>query len=78
MTKSEMDYMDWSLLGPTMLFLNQYFNNFFKEYYILWICMVSNLVIKQLQNYLENMAIKLFKMLKNQSKCISILNCVST
>lgn len=41
MTKSEMDYTDWSLLGPTMLFLNQYFNNFVKEYYVLWLCMVS-------------------------------------
>ncbi|XP_008192559.1 choline/ethanolaminephosphotransferase 1 isoform X4 [Tribolium castaneum] len=40
MTKSEMDYMDWSLLGPTMLFLNQYFNTFIKEYYILWLCMI--------------------------------------
>ncbi|XP_063909517.1 cholinephosphotransferase 1-like isoform X2 [Zophobas morio] len=40
MTKSEMDYMDWSLLGPTMLFLNQYFNTFVKEYYILWLCLI--------------------------------------
>jgi hypothetical protein len=40
MTKSEMDYMDWSLLGPTMLFLNQYFNTFVKEHYILWLCML--------------------------------------
>lgn len=41
MTKSEMDYMDWSLLGPTMLFLNQYFNTFVPEYYVLWLCMVN-------------------------------------
>ncbi|KAK9759051.1 hypothetical protein QE152_g210 [Popillia japonica] len=40
MTKSEMDYMDWSLLGPTMLFLNQYFNTFIPEYYVLWLCML--------------------------------------
>ncbi|KRT79182.1 hypothetical protein AMK59_8198, partial [Oryctes borbonicus] len=40
MTKSEMDYMDWSLLGPTMLFLNQYFNTFIPEYYVLWLCMI--------------------------------------
>ncbi|XP_044255892.1 cholinephosphotransferase 1 isoform X2 [Tribolium madens] len=40
MTKSEMDYMDWSLLGPAMLFLNQYFNTFIREYYILWLCMI--------------------------------------
>lgn len=48
MTKSEMDYMDWSLLGPTMLFLNQYFNNFVKEHYILWICMVRKIVVKKM------------------------------
>lgn len=41
MTKSEMDYYDWSLLGPAMLFLNQYFNNAIPEYYVLWLCTVS-------------------------------------
>ncbi|KAJ8981160.1 hypothetical protein NQ317_013826 [Molorchus minor] len=40
MTKSEMDYMDWSLLGPAMLFLNQYFNTFINEYYVLWLCLI--------------------------------------
>ncbi|CAH0560792.1 unnamed protein product [Brassicogethes aeneus] len=40
MTKSEMEYMDWSLLGPAMLFLNQYFNSFINEYYVLWAAMV--------------------------------------
>ncbi|CAG9863193.1 unnamed protein product [Phyllotreta striolata] len=40
MTKSEMDYMDWSLLGPTMLFLNQYFNTYINEYYVLWLCLI--------------------------------------
>ncbi|XP_022921034.2 choline/ethanolaminephosphotransferase 1 isoform X1 [Onthophagus taurus] len=40
MTKSEMDYMDWSLLGPAMLFLNQYFNVFIPEYYVLWLCLI--------------------------------------
>ncbi|KOB71204.1 Choline/ethanolaminephosphotransferase 1 [Operophtera brumata] len=34
MTKSEMEYYDWSLLGPAMLFLNQYFNNAVPEYLI--------------------------------------------
>lgn len=42
MTKSEMDYTDSSLVGPLLLFLNQYFNTFFNEYYVLWVCMVSN------------------------------------
>ncbi|GBP07524.1 hypothetical protein EVAR_4866_1 [Eumeta japonica] len=40
MTKSEMEYLDWSLLGPAMLFLNQYFNNALPEYYVLWLCMI--------------------------------------
>ncbi|XP_049864931.1 cholinephosphotransferase 1 isoform X8 [Pectinophora gossypiella] len=40
MTKSEMEYYDWSLLGPAMLFLNQYFNNAIPEYYVLWLCTI--------------------------------------
>nr|CAH7757638.1 unnamed protein product [Callosobruchus chinensis] len=42
MTKSEMEYTDSSLLGPTMLFLNQYFNTFINEYYVLWLCLVRS------------------------------------
>lgn len=41
MTKNEMEYLDSSLIGPAMLFLNQYFNFFIKEYYVLWLCFVS-------------------------------------
>ncbi|XP_045533839.1 cholinephosphotransferase 1 isoform X5 [Papilio machaon] len=40
MTKSEMEYYDWSLLGPAMLFLNQYFNNALPEYVVLWLCTI--------------------------------------
>ncbi|EEC07945.1 sn-1,2-diacylglycerol ethanolamine- and cholinephosphotranferase, putative [Ixodes scapularis] len=40
MCRSEMDYMDSILIGPGMLFLNQYFNTFINEYVILWICLV--------------------------------------
>ncbi|XP_030026815.1 cholinephosphotransferase 1 isoform X9 [Manduca sexta] len=40
MTKSEMEYYDWSLLGPAMLFLNQYFNNALPEYWVLWLCTI--------------------------------------
>ncbi|KAK0160077.1 hypothetical protein PV328_007522 [Microctonus aethiopoides] len=40
MTKSEMEYLDTALIGPCMLFLNQYFNFFIKEYYILWLCFI--------------------------------------
>lgn len=44
MTKNEMQYLDSSLIGPAMLFLNQYFNFFIKEYYVLWLCFVSILL----------------------------------
>ncbi|KAJ8871443.1 hypothetical protein PR048_027760 [Dryococelus australis] len=40
MTKNEMEYLDSSLVGPAMLFLNQYFNFFIPEYIVLWICLV--------------------------------------
>ncbi|KAH8300690.1 hypothetical protein KR018_007154 [Drosophila ironensis] len=36
MTKSEMEYVDWSLLGPALLFLNQYFNCIVPEVWLLW------------------------------------------
>ncbi|XP_016957513.1 cholinephosphotransferase 1 isoform X2 [Drosophila biarmipes] len=36
MTKSEMEYLDWSLLGPSLLFLNQYFNCIVPEIWLLW------------------------------------------
>ncbi|GIX79105.1 hypothetical protein CDAR_45621 [Caerostris darwini] len=39
MTKSEVDYLDSILVGPGMLFLNQYFNTFFNEYIVLWLCL---------------------------------------
>lgn len=41
MTKNELDYLDTALIGPAMLFLNQYFNFFFEEYHVLWSCLVS-------------------------------------
>nr|XP_029723910.1 cholinephosphotransferase 1 isoform X2 [Aedes albopictus] len=40
MTKSEMEYLDWGLIGPLCLFLNQYFNSFLPEYYVLWFAML--------------------------------------
>ncbi|KAK6619467.1 Choline/ethanolaminephosphotransferase 1 [Polyplax serrata] len=40
MTKNELDYLDTALVGPAMLFLNQYFNFFFNEYYVLWACLI--------------------------------------
>lgn len=37
MSKSEMNYFDSGLMGPLILFLNQYFNEFISEYYVLWV-----------------------------------------
>ncbi|XP_067128234.1 choline/ethanolaminephosphotransferase 1-like isoform X1 [Centruroides vittatus] len=43
MTKSVMEYFDSILIGPGMLFLNQYFNTFINEYIVLWLCLVYSL-----------------------------------
>lgn len=40
MTKSEMDYLDWSQLGPALLFLNQYFNCVIPEIWLLWFTLI--------------------------------------
>jgi len=40
MTKSEMEYLDWSLLGPSLLFLNQYFNCIVPEIWLLWFTLI--------------------------------------
>lgn len=42
MTKNELEYLDSALIGPAMLFLNQYFNFFLPEYIVLWLCLVSD------------------------------------
>lgn len=40
MTKSEMGYTDYGHIGPLLLFLNQYFNNFLPEVYVLYIALI--------------------------------------
>ncbi|XP_037825282.1 cholinephosphotransferase 1 isoform X3 [Lucilia sericata] len=40
MTKAEMEYLDWSLLGPALLFLNQYFNCVVPEIWLLWFTLI--------------------------------------
>ncbi|XP_030372770.1 cholinephosphotransferase 1 isoform X3 [Scaptodrosophila lebanonensis] len=40
MTKAEMEYLDWSLLGPALLFLNQYFNCIVPELWLLWFTLI--------------------------------------
>lgn len=40
MTKSEMHMLDYSLVGPAMLFFNQYFSTFINEYIVLWLALI--------------------------------------
>uniref|UniRef100_A0A8C9T0X2 Choline/ethanolaminephosphotransferase 1 n=1 Tax=Scleropages formosus TaxID=113540 RepID=A0A8C9T0X2_SCLFO len=40
MTKSEMHLHDMALLGPGLLFLDQYFNSFIDEHLVLWVALV--------------------------------------
>ncbi|KAL4658638.1 choline/ethanolaminephosphotransferase 1-like isoform X1 [Arapaima gigas] len=40
MTKSEMHLHDMALLGPGLLFLDQYFNSFIDELLVLWVALV--------------------------------------
>ncbi|KAM3958134.1 choline/ethanolaminephosphotransferase 1 bbc isoform 2-T2 [Aphomia sociella] len=64
MTKSEMEYYDWSLLGPSMLFLNQYFNNAIPEYYVLWLCTIW--VCIDLMRYCGQICLEICEHLKIQ------------
>ncbi|XP_012162624.1 cholinephosphotransferase 1 isoform X4 [Ceratitis capitata] len=40
MTKAEMEYLDWSQLGPALLFFNQYFNCVVPEVWLLWFSLI--------------------------------------
>lgn len=40
MSKSEMGYTDFGLFGPVLLFLNQYFNNFLPEVFVLYLACI--------------------------------------
>ncbi|KAI5645125.1 choline/ethanolaminephosphotransferase 1 [Phthorimaea operculella] len=64
MTKSEMEYYDWSLLGPAMLFLNQYFNNAIPEYIVLWLCTIW--VVIDLMRYCGQICLEICDHLKIQ------------
>ncbi|XP_038637072.1 cholinephosphotransferase 1 isoform X2 [Scyliorhinus canicula] len=43
MTKSKMKLQDTAFIGPGLLFLNQYFNSFIHEYFVLWVAMIFSL-----------------------------------
>ena len=42
MCKSELEYWDSVYFGPALLFMNQYFDFFVPEYYVLLAAFVSN------------------------------------
>ncbi|KAJ8392342.1 hypothetical protein AAFF_G00077060 [Aldrovandia affinis] len=44
MTKSELHLQDTAFIGPGLLFLNQYFNSFIDEYFVLWTALLLSLV----------------------------------
>ncbi|CAG7683781.1 unnamed protein product [Allacma fusca] len=67
MTKSEMDYLDIALLGPFLMFMNQYFNSYVPEGYLLWLSAIWAVVelwrycSKVCQEICESLDIYLFK-----------------
>ncbi|MCJ8736262.1 hypothetical protein PDJAM_G00256930 [Pangasius djambal] len=44
MTRSELHLSDTAFIGPSLLFLNQYFNSFINEYIVLWIALTLSAV----------------------------------
>ncbi|XP_055383420.1 cholinephosphotransferase 1 isoform X5 [Condylostylus longicornis] len=67
MTRSEMEYMDWSMLGPLLLFLNQYFNSVLPEFWLLVFALIWGIInlMKYCQQVCleicDHLHIKLFK-----------------
>ncbi|XP_043821883.1 cholinephosphotransferase 1 isoform X2 [Dromiciops gliroides] len=53
MTKSKLSLQDPAFIGPGLLFLDQYFNNFIDEYIVLWVAMVQVLSSKSHQNNMD-------------------------
>ncbi|XP_078423788.1 cholinephosphotransferase 1-like isoform X1 [Cetorhinus maximus] len=43
MSKSKVKLQDTAFIGPGLLFLNQYFNSFINEYFVLWTAMIFSL-----------------------------------
>jgi len=57
MTKSEMEYLDMSLLGPFILFMNQYFNCVVREDRLLWLSLI--LVTIELVRYSKKVCLEI-------------------
>ena len=50
-----MTYFDSVLIGPLLLFMNQYFNTFIDEYMVLWVALVCLLI--KMVSYFANMIV---------------------
>ncbi|XP_034237634.1 choline/ethanolaminephosphotransferase 1 isoform X5 [Thrips palmi] len=64
MTKNEMEYFDSALIGPLMLFLNQYFNFYISEYIVLWMCLIW--VLFDLMRYCSAVCLEICNYLRIQ------------
>lgn len=64
MTKNEMEYFDSALIGPLMLFLNQYFNFYIPEYIVLWMCLLW--VLFDLMRYCSAVCLEICNYLRIQ------------
>lgn len=77
MTRSEMNYLDTSMLGPAMLFMDQYFDCFISEYIVLWICLIfvcGDLVWYSWQvchEICDHMRIHLFRIVPNTNPTVT-------
>lgn len=83
MTKSEMQYLDSSFIGPFLLFLNQYFNTFLNEKFVLWIALVSIFYLDHLKQIKTNfifspslLKIFYYKNYSSQIKIYSIIDII--
>ncbi|KAL4641442.1 cholinephosphotransferase 1-like isoform X1 [Arapaima gigas] len=64
MTKSELQLQDTAFTGPALLFLNQYFNSFVDEYFVLWIAFFLSVV--DLTRYCTGVCLQIARHLKIQ------------
>lgn len=78
MSRTEVDMLDSSLFGPGLLFINQYFNTFFNELFVLWIFFIvclTDLVhysVRVCVQMSEYMNISVFSI--DQSRAVSSTN----
>ncbi|KAI5614921.1 cholinephosphotransferase 1, partial [Silurus asotus] len=57
MTRSELHLSDTAFIGPSLLFLNQYFNSFVDEHIVLWIALI--LSVEDLTRYCTGVCLQI-------------------